>query len=113
MRSQVRRHLSPFQWWDTSSLRRKANGVRVKKLDELTDRQISQLMGALHGENAGKRSELIASAAYRLVRAGGGPLTKDESKNIDDIHTCDFRLREAEREQRRARGRKGRPRAHG
>ena len=85
----------------------------MKKLDELTDRQISQLMGALHNESGGKRSELIASAAYRLVRAGGGPLTKEESANIDDIHTCDYRLRNAERAHRQMRGRKKRPRVSG
>lgn len=78
----------------------------MKKLSECTDREIALLMGALHNGAPGKRSELIAEAAYRLVRSGGGKLARDESSLIDEIHTYDYRLREAERSQRRIRQRR-------
>ena len=74
----------------------------LKKMSEFSDREIALLMGALYGDEGkgGKRDALIAEAAYRLVRANLGGLSGEEAEVIDQIHTCDFRLRNAERQQR-------------
>jgi hypothetical protein len=77
----------------------------MKKLSELTDRELALMMQSLLHWTAGKHDALVAEAAYRLVRAGGGPLLKEESELIDEIHTLEFRLREENRRQRRLKAR--------
>ena len=73
----------------------------MKKLEDFTDREIALMMGSLHFGVAGKHDELVAEAAYRLVRASGGPLLQEEADLIDEIHTNEYRLRETNRRQRR------------
>jgi hypothetical protein len=85
----------------------------MRNFTKLTDRQVALLMGALHCGRSGKAELLITEAAYRLVRAGHGPLTQEEEDLAREVHDGDFRLREAERRQRRSRRMKPRATARG
>jgi hypothetical protein len=59
------------------------------------------MMGALNDGKVGMRNRLMCEASYRLVRAGGAAMTFEEDDLIDEIMTCEFRLREAGRVRRR------------
>jgi hypothetical protein len=71
------------------------------KLAKFSDRQSALMMGALNDGKVGMRNRLMCEASYRLVRADGAAMTLEEDDLIDEIMTCEFRLREAGRVRRR------------
>jgi transcription elongation GreA/GreB family factor len=72
------------------------------RLAKFSDRQISQMMGALNDGKVGMRNRLLCEASYRLARSGGAAMTAEEEDLLDEIMTYEFRLRENGRKRRRA-----------
>jgi hypothetical protein len=71
------------------------------KLARFSDRQISLMMGSLNTGRDCMATRLICEASYRLARAGGAAMTEEEDELLDDIMTCEYRLRISQRRQRR------------
>jgi hypothetical protein len=71
------------------------------RLATFSDRQIALLMGALNIGKDCMATRLICEARYRLARAGGAAMTKEEDELLEDLMTAQFRLREHLRRQRR------------
>jgi hypothetical protein len=73
----------------------------MSTLSKFTDHQLASMLDSLQEGIPGKRSDLIAEVAYRLFRAGGGPLDARQAELLDIIATRCFRARIERREQRR------------
>jgi hypothetical protein len=71
------------------------------RLGKFSDRQIALMLGSLNTGEISMKTRLLCEASYRLARAGGAALTEVEDDLIDEIMTCEFRLRENQRKQRR------------
>jgi hypothetical protein len=72
------------------------------KLAKFSDRQIALALGSLNTGRECMATRLICEASYRLARASGAAMTEEEDELLDDIMTCEFRLRISQRRQRRS-----------
>jgi hypothetical protein len=70
-------------------------------LHRLSDRQLALLLGELNEGREGMASRVICEVSYRLLRASGSAMSKYEDELLDDLMTCEFRLRENNRRRRR------------
>jgi hypothetical protein len=71
------------------------------RLSKFSDRQIALMLGALNTGEISMRTRLICEASYRLARSAGAALMDEEDEMIDQIMTCEYRLRMQRRKQRR------------